>query len=111
MRFFSIYLLVSLGCMQCNTSYHGDCPRHGPAFHIPSKHVCNTENTTKARASLPDCFHLKESSIPEAGTGVFANIEVPEGVRFGPYDGDVLVDDIIESSYQWEVMCILLGSL
>ena len=91
-------------CMQCNTSYHGECPKHGVALHISSKDVDNkATDTTRARASLPDCLCLKESSIPGAGTGVFANIEIPGSVLFGPYAGDILLDDVIDSGYQWEV--------
>ena len=74
------------------------------ALHISSKDVdYQTAETTRARASLPDCLCLKESSIPGAGTGVFANIEIPGRVRFGPYIGEIFLDDVIDSGYQWEV--------
>ena len=96
------------GCLDCNESYHGDCPHHGPLVHIASKEVDEPSRTTRARASLPDCLYLKESSIPGAGTGVFAKVEIPERVQFGPYTGDILVDDIIDTGYQWEVLYIAL---
>ena len=94
--------------MQCNESYHGDCPHHGPLLRIVSKDVDEPFGTTRARESLPDCLYLMESSIPGAGTGVFAKVEIPEGVQFGPYIGDILVDDIIDTGYQWEVFTYLL---
>lgn len=90
-------------CNNCNVSYHGDCPMHGAILYIPSKTVTGKEGTTKARASLPDGLYLHESSIPGAGTGVFAEVGIKEKVRFGPYLGDFLIDDAIDSGYQWEV--------
>ena len=54
--------------------------------------------------SLPNGVVIKESSIPKAGSGVWAETPVPKGVRFGPYEGTI-VDDIEDahSGYCWQV--------
>ena len=54
--------------------------------------------------SLPNGVVIKESGIPKAGSGVWAETPVPKGVRFGPYEG-TLVDDIEDahSGYCWQV--------
>ena len=38
-------------------------------------------------ATIPDGFSIRQSKIPDAGLGVFAEMTVPNGTRIGPYDG------------------------
>ena len=45
-----------------------------------------------ALATIPPGFSVRQSSIPDAGLGVFAETYIPEGTRIGPYDG-VLTKD------------------
>ena len=40
--------------------------------------------------SIPEGLALKESGIIHAGTGVFAEERFERGVRFGPYDGEII---------------------
>ena len=58
----------------------------------------------RSDVSLPHGIVIKESSIPKAGSGVWAETPVPKGVRFGPYEGTI-VDDIEDahSGYCWQV--------
>ncbi|KAF5882473.1 histone-lysine N-methyltransferase PRDM9-like, partial [Clarias magur] len=57
----------------------------------------------RARQTLPTGLEIQESSIPDAGLGVFNKGEtVPVGAHFGPYQGE-LVDreEAMNSEYAW----------
>ena len=54
---------------------------------------------------------MKESSIPGARRGVFAEKFIPEGVRFGPYVGVLQFYDkenVKENGYTWIVSGVFL---
>jgi hypothetical protein len=46
----------------------------------------------RARNSVPDGLVIKKSLIRGAGEGVFSTTLQPKGIRYGPYEGE-LVDD------------------
>ena len=58
-----------------------------------------------ARKTIPDMLCINQSSIPGAGTGVFAKRLIQKGVRFGPYQGACILneEEAHESGYSWEV--------
>ena len=64
-------------------------------------------NLTPAVASLPTILTIRDSSIPEAGLGVFSNSQIPKGLRFGPYKGKKTgwehITNKTNTSYVWEV--------
>ena len=58
----------------------------------------------RSDVSLPHGIVIKESSIPKAGSGVWAETPVPKGVRFGPYEGTIVEDiEDAHSGYCWQV--------
>lgn len=65
-------------------------------------------NLSSAVASLPTVLKISQSSIPEAGLGVFSTSEIPKRVRFGPYRGKKIrwehITDETNTSYMWEVV-------
>ncbi|XP_065056003.1 uncharacterized protein LOC135684388 [Rhopilema esculentum] len=93
-----------LFCAKCNGVFHGECPYDGPETWKKDKVFNENCGQTRARATLPDELYLDKSSIPGAGTGVFAKTVIEERVRFGPYVGESVIDDLIESGYQWEII-------
>lgn len=40
-----------------------------------------------AKKTCPKMLRIGVSAIPQAGLGVFANLNIPEGLVFGPYEG------------------------
>ena len=105
-------IIVSIfsACEICNHSYHGDCSIHGPLEHIKDNHAAKYSGSTPAKSSLPGMLYLGESSIPTAGTGVFAKENIKARICFGPYVGVAHKDKDRESNYQWEVsdVCFFL---
>ena len=59
-----------------------------------------------AEKTSPVCVMVKESSIPNAGLGVFAKEPIPKRIRFGPYKGEITKneDKAQLSGYSWQVM-------
>ena len=58
----------------------------------------------RSDVSPPNGIVIKESSIPKAGSGVWAETPVPKGVRFGPYEGTIVEDiEDAHSGYCWQV--------
>ena len=69
-----------------------------------------------AMSTVPDCLEIFESSIPSAGSGVFAKELIEAGAYFGPYKGVKVSRNVdkklIDTSYMWEVswfsICIFI---
>ena len=63
-----------------------------------------------AEKTAPVCVMVKESSIPNAGLGVFAKEPIPNRTRFGPYEGEIIKteDKAQISGYSWQVSTFLL---
>lgn len=65
------------------------------------------ERLSKADVLVPPGLLIQNSSIPDAGHGVFANCEIPKHEFFGPYLGKIIeakdAKNYEESHYIWEV--------
>ena len=60
----------------------------------------------RARRSLPEGLVLKESTIPGAGLGIFADVFFQKGVQFTPYEGRTYAYNQVDadrSGYSWLV--------
>ncbi|KAF5891893.1 histone-lysine N-methyltransferase PRDM9-like, partial [Clarias magur] len=89
-------------CEICKLYYFNKCEVHGPPVSIPDTSV-PTGVSDRATQTLPSGLEIQESSIPDAGLGVFNKGEtVPVGAHFGPYQGE-LVDreEAMNSEYSW----------
>ncbi|XP_052085114.1 histone-lysine N-methyltransferase PRDM9-like [Mytilus californianus] len=90
-------------CEDCEREYEGDCPVH------PCIHIYDSKSTTKseerAMETLPEGLSVKESRIPNAGLGVFADKTFPLRSRFGPYEGEVTTDPnkAHSTGYAWQI--------
>ena len=53
-------------------------------------------------------LRVKQSSIKDAGLGVFATKAIPKNIKMGPYKGVILQENEImpnrDCSYLWEVI-------
>ena len=91
-------------CDDCDKSYHGDCPVHGPLIPLDESQGCDQDS--KSFTSVPVPLQVTMSSIMNAGKEVFAKEFIPR-TRIGPYKGEVVqkedVTDETDTSYFWEV--------
>ncbi|XP_038055654.1 histone-lysine N-methyltransferase PRDM9-like [Patiria miniata] len=89
-------------CEDCHELFENDCPQH-PLTIIEDSPVpkrCRDQ----AKRSLPEGLIVKEAGIKNAGLGVWAEKFFPKGVRFGPYGGEIVGEDVgQDSGYAWEV--------
>ncbi|XP_060788589.1 histone-lysine N-methyltransferase PRDM7-like isoform X2 [Neoarius graeffei] len=82
-----------LYCEHCRTFFTTECNVHGPAVFVPDSPV-PTGVIGRAIQTLPPGLEVRESSIPDAGLGVFNKGEIiPIGVHFGPYQGEAVNSD------------------
>ncbi|XP_072017504.1 histone-lysine N-methyltransferase PRDM9-like [Amphiura filiformis] len=94
---------VYVYCEECHELYEDDCPSHPLTIiedtPVPSK--CKN----RAKLSLPPGLVVKEAGIEGAGQGVWTEKFIPKGVRFGPYGGEIVVNEQMgrKSGYSWEI--------
>ncbi|XP_065888894.1 histone-lysine N-methyltransferase set-17-like [Dysidea avara] len=77
----------SIFCDDCDKSYHGDCPVHGPLIPLDESQGCDQDS--KSFTSVPVPLQVTMSSIMNAGKEVFAKEFIPR-TRIGPYKGEVV---------------------
>lgn len=55
--------------------------------------------------TLPQGLFVRDSIIPNAGKGVFAEMCIPKRTRFGPYEGERTEnqEEAHETGYAWQV--------
>uniref|UniRef100_A0A183EAF3 SET domain-containing protein n=1 Tax=Gongylonema pulchrum TaxID=637853 RepID=A0A183EAF3_9BILA len=91
-------------CDLCGVCYRASCRLH-PLFIVSDREVVREENKPRAEQTLPAFFEIKTSKIPKAGLGVFAKMDIPIGLVFGPYQGILLTDPkkADQNGYSWEI--------
>ena len=101
-------MLTFTGCEDCQTEYKGDCPFCGPLVIVKDTPALEGD-PHYASKTLPDILLIDESTIPGAGSGVFARSVIQKGVRFGPYQGKCVLneEEAHDSGYSWEVSTTL----
>ncbi|XP_022086382.1 histone-lysine N-methyltransferase PRDM9-like [Acanthaster planci] len=89
-------------CEDCHELYEKDCPQH--PLTIIGDSLVPKGCREHAKQSLPQGLVVKEAGIENAGLGVWAEKSFPKGVRFGPYGGEIVGEDVgQDSGYAWEV--------
>ncbi|XP_062843219.1 zinc finger protein 665-like [Trichomycterus rosablanca] len=91
-----------LYCEECKSFFINKCEVHGPPVFI-SNTLVPLGVTNRARRTLPPGLEVRESSIPDAGLGVFNNGEtILVGTHFGPYEGEPAdKEEAMNSGYSW----------
>ncbi|KAL3855764.1 hypothetical protein ACJMK2_014966 [Sinanodonta woodiana] len=94
-----------LYCEECNKEYEGNCLDHGPLIVVEDSKVPDACKKDQARATLPVGLTIKESGIPNAGLGVWADVQFSNRTRFGPYVGVITkdVDKVHATGYAWQI--------
>ena len=99
----SLLFLYRTDCEDCHDLFENNCPTH-PLTIIQDTPV-PPKCKDRAKRSLPPGLVVKEAGIEGAGQGVWAETFVAKGVRFGPYGGEIVDEDVgRESGYAWEVI-------
>jgi len=103
-----VIILLFAVCDDCDKSYHGDCPVHGPLISLDESRGWDQDSKFFTSVPVPLQVTVKMSSIKNAGKGVFAKELIPRRTRIGPYKGEVVekedVTDETDTSYFWEVL-------
>ena len=103
-------ILLFLVCVDCDKSYHGDCPVHGPLMPLDESRGWDQDSKSFTSVPVPLQVTVKMSSIMNAGKGVFAKEFIPRRTRIGPYKGEVVqkenVTDETDTRYFFEVLKI-----
>ena len=101
-----IYCLYVV-CDECEDLHHGQCPVHGPLKQFDTSAGFDEPSKKFTDIPVPIGLTVKSSSIANAGLGVFATMHIPSRVRFGPYEGEYILEseltDSMDTSYMWEV--------
>ncbi|XP_069101761.1 zinc finger protein 85-like isoform X2 [Argopecten irradians] len=96
-----------LYCEECNKEYEGDCPVHGPLNIVEDTQIVDIKLKEKDRSlhTLPVGLSVRESSIPNAGLGVWSDHEILTRTRFGPYKGVETqdLDKAHSTGYAWQI--------
>ncbi|XP_033725916.1 histone-lysine N-methyltransferase PRDM9-like [Pecten maximus] len=96
-----------LYCEECNKEYEGDCPEHGPLDIVEDTEIVDIKPKGKDRSlyTLPPSLCVRESSIPNAGLGVWSDREILPRTRFGPYKGKQTqdLDKAHSTGYAWQI--------
>uniref|UniRef100_A0A4W2FSV2 Histone-lysine N-methyltransferase PRDM9 n=1 Tax=Bos indicus x Bos taurus TaxID=30522 RepID=A0A4W2FSV2_BOBOX len=93
-----------LYCEECQDFFIDSCAAHGPPIFVKD---CAVEkgHANRSALTLPPGLSIRESSIPEAGLGVWNEVsDLPLGLHFGPYEGQITDDEeAANSGYSWLV--------
>ncbi|OPL33269.1 hypothetical protein AM593_04110, partial [Mytilus galloprovincialis] len=75
-------------CFKC---FEPDLPvEHG--LYVIKNVKTTIDNEDHVLATIPPGFSVRQSTIPNAGLGVFVETTIPSGTRLGPYDGTLSKD-------------------
>ena len=77
-------VFLSPVCNDCDKSYHGDCPVHGPLIPLDESWGWDQDSNSFTGVPVPLQVTVKMSSIMNAGKGVFAKNLFPEGLGLVP---------------------------
>ncbi|XP_069898197.1 histone-lysine N-methyltransferase PRDM9 [Dipodomys merriami] len=93
-----------LYCEQCQNFFINSCTVHGPPIFVRDN-VVDKGHYDRSVLSLPPGLRIRQSSIPEAGLGVWnEESDLPLGLHFGPYEGQITEDeDAANSGYSWMI--------
>ncbi|XP_052238901.1 PR domain zinc finger protein 4-like isoform X2 [Dreissena polymorpha] len=90
-----------LYCGERKKEFDADFPVNGSYNYIQDKEVPEGD-PLKADHTLPDCLEIKTSKIAGAGLGVFSKVALESRVIFGPYGGDIIIENH-RSGYCWQI--------
>ncbi|XP_036914094.1 histone-lysine N-methyltransferase PRDM9-like [Sturnira hondurensis] len=93
-----------LYCETCQDFFIDSCPVHGTPAFIKDTTV-DKGHPNRSALTVPPGLRIGPSGIPDAGLGVWNDVsDLPVGVCFGPFEGQVTQDEeASKSGYAWVI--------
>ncbi|KAA0703655.1 Histone-lysine N-methyltransferase PRDM9 [Triplophysa tibetana] len=93
-----------LYCEECQSFFTGECDVHGAPLFVPDT-LLPLGAADRARLTLPVGLEVRTSKIPNAGLGVFNQVEIlPIGAHFGPYEAEACkMEEAVSSGYSFVI--------
>ncbi|XP_063409677.1 histone-lysine N-methyltransferase PRDM9-like [Mytilus trossulus] len=89
--YYMIYSFCNSFFIECYKCFDPDLPvEHG--LYVIKNVKTMIDNEDHVLATIPPGFSVRQSTIPNAGLGVFAETTIPNGTRLGPYNGALSKD-------------------
>ncbi|XP_075225293.1 histone-lysine N-methyltransferase PRDM7-like [Lycorma delicatula] len=91
-------------CDECDRQWVGDCEIHGPLKHIKDTEVDTTKkDLLRSLKTIPKMLCVAQSSIYNAGAGVWSMKVIPKHSKFGPYEGKIVYTKREDTRYCWQI--------
>ncbi|XP_045622863.2 uncharacterized protein [Procambarus clarkii] len=90
-------------CIKCNRSYSGLCRKHSLVLILDTPVSRDGSVKERARLTAPWPITIAKSQITGAGEGVWTSATLPEGLLFGPCEGQIIKKQQKMSGYGWEI--------
>ena len=101
------YLSSSIGCDINDNQSPDDCQTHGILKQLDETLGMDCISKRYTKVGIPKQLRVKQSSIKDAGLGVFATEVIPRNTKMGPYKGVIVQESELtpatDCSYLWEV--------
>ncbi|KAK4310409.1 hypothetical protein Pmani_018023 [Petrolisthes manimaculis] len=91
-------------CEDCCKEWEGECPHHPLTLILDNPVVRDGSVSKRAHYTIPWPLTIGPSKIKSAGLGVWTNADLPKGLLFGPYQGNIIskVTSGEETGYAWK---------
>lgn len=100
-------MFCCIGCDSDDKDDHKNCQIHGTLKPLDETLGVDCISKRYTKISIPKQLRVKQSSIKDAGLGVFATEAIPKDTKMGPYKGVILQESEVtpntDGSYLWEV--------
>ncbi|XP_063842598.1 uncharacterized protein LOC135090141 isoform X2 [Scylla paramamosain] len=90
-------------CIECRKTYSNPCPKHPMTLilDVPVPRDGSFQNRAELTAPWP--LYIAKSKVEDGGLGVWTSADLPQGLVFGPCEGQIVRRTGEMSGYAWEI--------